>query len=51
MDSTDLIDLNISKKLNNGDFFIKVTNVLDESYQRPHGYNHEGRIFKFGIKY
>ena len=31
MDSTDLIDLSISKKLNNGDFFIKVTNALDES--------------------
>jgi vitamin B12 transporter len=51
MDSTDLIDFKISKKLNNSDFFIKVTNALNESYQRPHGYNHEGRIFKFGIKY
>ena len=51
MDSTDLIDLKISKKLNNSDFFIKITNALDETYQRPHGYNHEGRIFKFGIKY
>ena len=51
MDSTDLIDLKISKKLNNSDLFIKITNALDESYQRPHGYNHEGRIFKFGIKY
>ena len=51
MDSTDLIDLKISKKLNNTDFFIKVTNALNEIYQRPHGFNHEGRIFKFGIKY
>ena len=51
MDSTDLIDLKISKKLNNSDLFIKITNALNESYQRPHGYNQEGRIFKFGIKY
>jgi len=51
MDSTDLIDLKISKKLNKGDFFIKITNALNETYQRPHGYNHENRIFKFGIKY
>ena len=37
MDSTDLIDLNITKKLNNKTFFIKFSNLLDEGYQRPHG--------------
>ncbi len=51
MDSTDLIDLKITKKLNNGNFYIKLTNVLDETYQRPHGYNHENRIIKFGMSY
>ena len=51
MDSTDLIDLKITKKLNSGNFFIKITNALNETYQRPHGYNHENRIIKFGINY
>ena len=51
MDSTDIIDLKITKKLSNSDFYIKVTNALDETYQKPHGYNQENRVIKFGIKY
>ncbi len=51
MDSTDLIDLKITKKLNSGNFYIKLTNALDETYQRPHGYNQEDRIIKFGMSY
>ena len=51
MDSTDIIDLKIIKKINNNDFFIKISNVLDETYQRPHGYNKENRMIKFGMKY
>lgn len=51
MDSSDLIDLKISKEINKNQYFFKVTNLLDENYQRPHGYNQEGRIFKFGLKY
>ena len=51
MDSTDLIDLKLTKKINNSNFFVKVTNLLDENYQRPHGYNQEQRSIKFGYKY
>ena len=51
MDSTDIINLKITKKLSNSDFYIKVTNALDETYQKPHGYNQENRVIKFGIKY
>ena len=51
MDSTDIIDLKITKKLNNNYFYIKVTNALNENYQKPHGYNQENRVLKFGIKY
>ena len=51
IDSADIIDLKITKKLNNNDFYIKVTNALDENYQKPHGYNQENRVLKFGIKY
>lgn len=51
IDSTDIIDFKVTKKLNNSDFFIKVTNALNENYQRPHGYNQENRVLKFGYKY
>jgi vitamin B12 transporter len=51
MDSTDIIDIMITKKLENSNFFIKITNAFDETYQRPHGYNQEKRAIKFGIKY
>lgn len=51
MDSTDVIDVMITKKLKSKNFFIKITNAFDETYQNPHGYNHEKRAMKFGIKY
>ena len=51
MDSLDIVDLKITKELNNSIFFIKITNVLDETYQKPHGFNQENRVLKFGIKY
>ena len=51
MDSLDMVDLKITKELNNSIFFIKITNVLDETYQKPHGFNQENRVLKFGIKY
>ena len=51
MDSTDIVDLKITKKLNKSNFFVKVTNALNETYQRPHGYNQESRMIKFGFKH
>ncbi len=51
MDSTDIVDLMITRKLESSNFFIKITNAFDETYQRPHGYNQEKRAIKFGIKY
>ena len=51
MDSTDILDLIITKKINQTNYFLKVSNLLDESYQRPHGYNQENRAIKIGVKY
>ena len=51
MDSTDLLDLKISKNQKFGNFYIKLNNLLNEDYQRPHGYNQEGRILRLGYKY
>ena len=51
MDSTDIVDIMITKKLENSNYFIKITNAFNEKYQRPHGYNQENRAIKFGMKY
>ena len=51
MDSADMIDIMIIRKLGNNNFFIKINNAFDETYQRPHGYNQENRTIKFGINY
>ena len=51
MDSIDLVDLKINKSVFGNNIFIKVTNLLDENYQKPHGYNHENRAIKFGLTY
>lgn len=51
MDSTDLIDLKINKQISNVAYFLKISNLLKEKYQRPHGYNQEMRLIKFGFKY
>ena len=51
MDSTDIVDIKIEKKINNLNYFLKITNLLGENYQRPHGYNQDQRLLKFGLKY
>lgn len=51
MDNIDLFDLKIDKLISGSNFFIKITNLFDESYQKPHGYNHEGRKIKIGTSY
>ena len=51
MDSTDIVNLNIIKKLNESTLYLKFNNLFDESFQRPHGYNQEKRKITFGIKY
>ena len=51
MDSTDIVDFTVSKKLKKSHLFMKITNLLDENFQRPHGYNQENRNIKIGFKY
>lgn len=51
MDNTDIVDLKLSRKFNNFDFFFKVSNLFNENYEGPHGYNQENRLIKFGFKY
>ena len=49
VDSTDLMDFTLSKKLNIGSLRITLTNLLDENYQRPHGYTQDDRKVKLSF--
>ena len=50
VDSTDTMNISISKKSNSGVFSINISNLLDENYQRPYGYSQNGRIVRFGFR-
>ena len=50
MDSTDIIDLSISKKINNYVLSLNIDNLLNEIYQRPHGYPQNDRQIRFGFR-
>ena len=50
MDSTDLVDIKLSKDGVIGNYFLKISNLMNENYQRPHGYNQEERRINIGFK-
>ena len=50
MDSTDLVDIKLTKNGVSGNYFVKISNILNENYQRPHGYNQEERVINVGFK-
>ena len=52
-DSTDILNLSLSKELLGMEWFLNGTNLTDEYYQKPYGYNQEGREFNlsFRVKY
>lgn len=51
MDGTNIVDLIFTKRINNSDLYLKITNLFNETFQKPHGYNQEKRIIKIGLKY
>lgn len=51
MDGTDIIDIKLEREIKNSKIFLKISNLLNEYYQRPHGYNQERRMIKVGYKY
>ncbi len=50
VDSTDIMNISISRKTNFGIFSVNVDNLLDEKYQRPYGYGQNDRKIRFGFK-
>ena len=49
MDSTDIVNIGLSKKIKNRKFHFKISNLLKETYLRPHGYKQPGRHINFGF--
>lgn len=51
MDSSDVINVKLSKKFNDILGYVKIKNLLNETYERPHGYNQDKRYLTFGFGY
>lgn len=49
MDSTDIVNIGLSKKIKTHKFYFKISNLLKETYLRPHGYKQPGRHIGFGF--
>ena len=49
MDSTDITDLSLLKEFKGYLLSFNITNLLDENFQRPHGYGHDGREIRLGL--
>ena len=49
MDSTDIINVGLSKKIKAHKLYFKISNLLKETYLRPHGYKQPGRHISFGF--
>ncbi len=50
LDSTDIFDISLTKNYGLYEFQLNITNLLDEGYQRPHGYSQNGRLFNIAVK-
>ena len=50
VDSTDIMNLSLSKENMFGLWSVNITNLLDEKYQRPYGYEQNGRQIRFKLE-
>ena len=48
--STDIVDLSMNKNLSGNIFSIKISNLLNERYERPATYFQDGRQLRVGLK-
>tara|TARA_B100000674_G_C37682530_1_gene842208 strand:- start:49 stop:849 length:801 start_codon:yes stop_codon:yes gene_type:complete len=48
--STDLLDLSLTKNLNGNIFSLRLSNLLNERYEKPATYHQDGRQIRIGIK-
>ena len=47
--STDIVDLSLKKNLFGNNFSLKLTNILNERYEKPATYSQDGRQIRFGF--
>jgi outer membrane cobalamin receptor len=50
IDSTDIMNLSLSKELFGMKWALNGTNITNEYYQKPYGYNQEGRKFSLSLR-
>ena len=50
IDSTDIMNIGISRDYNGMILTYGISNLLNENYQRPIGYSQEGRTLRLGVK-
>ena len=48
--STDIVDLSITKNFIGNTLYLKLTNLLNERYEKPATYSQDGRRIRFGFK-
>ena len=51
VDSSDIMNLTLSKNLFGSDWSINILNLTDEQYQRPDTYNQEGRRIRLSFRH
>ena len=47
--SIDIVDLSLKKNLFGNNFSLKLTNILNERYEKPATYSQNGRQFRIGF--
>ena len=50
VDSTDIMNLSFTKELFGLEWALRSTNLTDEYYQKPYGFNQEGRKFSLSLR-
>jgi vitamin B12 transporter len=50
VDSTDIMNLSLSKEMYGNNFSLSISNLLDEQYERPATYSQDGRKLRFGFR-
>ena len=50
VDSTDIVNVGISKELFGMEWALNAKNLTDEYYQKPYGFNQEGRNFSLSLR-
>ena len=48
--STDIINLSFSKNLFGNNYYLSLSNLLNERYEKPATYSQDGRQLRFGFK-